>query len=88
MTKAQREAVRLAQFYFRQLAESAGWSWDGDNDTEIEIMVSSIIDAAVTPLRGQLDDALERIRQLEQQTQRPQLEADLAVSGHDREEGR
>jgi hypothetical protein len=65
VSDAQREAVKLAQFYFRRIAESAGWSWDSDNDVEIEIMVSHIIDAAAVPLRGQLDDALERIRQLE-----------------------
>jgi hypothetical protein len=91
MTEAQRTAVQLAQFYFRRIAETAGWTWDGDNDVEIELMVCHIIDAAAAQLRGQLDDALERIRQLEQQTpqaQRLQLEADLAASGYDREEGR
>ena len=65
MNEAQRRAVELAQFYFRRIAEAAGANWDGDNDVEIELMVGHIINAAVAPLRGQLDDALERIDELE-----------------------
>ena len=61
MTEAHRRAVALAQYYFRQLAEQAGMSWDGDNNTEVELMVSFIIDAAAAGLRGQLVEALERI---------------------------
>jgi ketosteroid isomerase-like protein len=65
MSEARRQAVELAQHYFRLLAKNAGASWDDDNATEIEIMVSHIIDAAVERLRPQLDDAIKRIRQLE-----------------------
>jgi ketosteroid isomerase-like protein len=67
MTEAHRRAVELAQHYFRQIAEQAGMKWDGDNDVEIEMMISYAIDAAAARLRGQLDDALERIRKLEEQ---------------------
>ena len=65
MSEAQRQAVELAQFYFRRIAQQAGMRWDGDNDTEIDLMVGCIIDAAEAGLRAQLDDALERVRQQE-----------------------
>jgi len=65
VSETRRQAVALAQHYFRQLAVSAGMNWDGDNDTEIELMVSFIIDAAAAGPRSQLDDALERIRVLD-----------------------
>ena len=61
MSEAQRQAVHLAQFYFRRIAEAAGATWDGDNDVEVELMVCQIIDAAAAGLRGQLAEALERI---------------------------
>jgi hypothetical protein len=67
MTEAHRRAVELAQHYFLQIAEQAGMKWDGGNDVEIEMMVSYAIDAAAARLRGQLDDALERIRKLEEE---------------------
>jgi hypothetical protein len=67
MTEAHQRAIALAQHYFRQIAEQAGMNWDGDNNTEVELMVSYVIDAAAARLRGQLDDALERIRKLEEQ---------------------
>jgi hypothetical protein len=66
MTEAHRRAVELAQHYFRQIAEQAGMAWDGDNDVEVEMMVSYAIDAAAARLRGQLDDALERIQRRRQ----------------------
>jgi hypothetical protein len=66
MTEAHRRAVELAQHYFRQIAGQAGMAWDGDNDVEVELMVSYVIDAAAARLRGQLDDALERIGKLEE----------------------
>ena len=66
MSDARRRAVELAQFYFRQTAESVGWTWDGDNDVEVELMVCNVIEAAVERLRPQLDDAIKRIRQLEE----------------------
>jgi hypothetical protein len=92
MTEAHRRAVALAQHYFRQIAEQAGMNWDGDNNTEVELMVGYLIDAAAARLRGQLDDALERLRALEQQTpqarqlqlEADQAAADLAESGYDR----
>ena len=65
MTEAHRRAVELAQHYFRQIAEQAGMNWDGDNDVEVELMISCVIDAAAARARGQLDDALERISGLE-----------------------
>ncbi len=65
MTEAHPRAVALAQHYFRQIAEQAGMAWDGDNNTEVELMISYVIDAAADRLHGQLDDALERIRELE-----------------------
>lgn len=78
MNDAHRRAVHLAQFYFRLLAERAGTRWEGDNDTEVEMMVSFIIDAAAERLRSQLDDAIKRIRQLEAETpQARQLQAEL-----------
>lgn len=46
MNEAHRRAVELARFYFRRTAEAAGAQRDGGNDTEIEMLVSSIIDAA------------------------------------------
>jgi hypothetical protein len=61
MNEAQQQAVRLAQFYFRLIAERAGVPWDGHNDVEVELMACQIIDAAAAGLRGQLDEALERI---------------------------
>ena len=66
MSEAQRRAVDLARFYFRRIAEQAGMTWDGDNDVEIELMVSFTIDAATAQVRGQLDGVLERIQALEQ----------------------
>ncbi len=66
MSEAQRRAVDLARFYFRRIAEQAGMTWDGDNDVEIELMVSFTIVAATAQVRGQLDGALERIQALEQ----------------------
>ena len=65
MSDAQRRAVELARFYFRRVAEEAGASWDGDNDVEIELMTGNVIDAAVERLRPALDDAIKRIRLLE-----------------------
>jgi hypothetical protein len=92
MSEVQRRAVELAQFYFRRLAQEAGAAWDGDNDTEVELMVGSIIEAAAERLRPQLDEALKRIASLEGDTpQARQLQyeadlaaADLAESGYDR----
>jgi hypothetical protein len=66
MSEAQRRAVDLARFYFRRIAEQAGMTWDGDNDVEIELMVSFIIDGARADMRDQLDGVLERIQALEQ----------------------
>jgi hypothetical protein len=66
MTEAHRRAVELAQHYFRQIAEQAGMAWDGDNDVEVELMVSYVIDAAAARLAGQLDGALDRIRKMEE----------------------
>jgi hypothetical protein len=91
MNEAHRRAVDLARFYFRHIAEQAGMSWDGDNDVEIELMVSRVVDAAAAMLRGQLDDALERVRALEADTpqarqlqlEADQAAADLAESGYD-----
>jgi hypothetical protein len=65
MSDAQCRAVELARFYFRRLAQEAGATWDGDNDVEIELMVSNAVDAAAERLRPQLDDAVKRIRRLE-----------------------
>ena len=92
MTEAHQRAVALAQQYFRQIAQQAGMNWDGDNDVEVELMVGYVIDAAAARLRGQLDDALERIRRLEADTpqarqlqlEADQAAADLAESGYDR----
>jgi hypothetical protein len=58
---AREDAVHLAQFYFRLIAQRAGMNWDSDNDAEIELLVCHIIDAAQRDLR----DALERIADLE-----------------------
>jgi ketosteroid isomerase-like protein len=92
MSEAQRQAVELAQHYFQLIAKNAGVTWDDDNATEVEMMVSFIIDAAAEKLRPQLDDAIKRIRELEQQTpqarqlqcEADQAAADLAESGYDR----
>jgi hypothetical protein len=65
MSEAQRRAVELAQFYLRLIAERAGLTWDGGNNTEVELMVSCIIDAAAEGLRGQLAEVLERIEVLD-----------------------
>ena len=65
MSEAQRQAVHLAQFYFRQVTERAGATWEADNDVEVEIMVGHIIDAAAERLRPQLDDVIRRLRVLE-----------------------
>ena len=58
---AREDAIHLAQFYFRLIAQRAGVNWDSDNDAEIELLVCHIIDAAQRDLR----DALERIADLE-----------------------
>jgi hypothetical protein len=58
MAEAQQQAVRLAQHYFRLIAQKAGVPWDGDNDVEVELMVCQIIDAARAGVRRELDDAL------------------------------
>ncbi|HET9969812.1 MAG TPA: hypothetical protein VFQ68_16375 [Streptosporangiaceae bacterium] len=65
MSEAHAQAVQLARFYFRTITERAGATWEGDNDVEVELMVSHIIDAAAGRLRAQLDDAIRRIRVLE-----------------------
>jgi hypothetical protein len=65
VSDAQRRAAELAQHYFRLIAQRAGVNWDGDNDTEIDLMIGHIVDAAAERLRPQLDDAIKRIRQLE-----------------------
>lgn len=41
------QAVRLAQYYFRTLAEASGVPWDSDNDAEVEAMIEAIIAAGV-----------------------------------------
>jgi hypothetical protein len=66
MSEAQRRAVDLARFYFRRIAEQAGLIWNGDNDIEIELIVSFIIDGARADMRDRLDGVLERINALEQ----------------------
>jgi hypothetical protein len=65
MTEAQQQAVHLAQHYFRLIAQRAGVPWDGDNDVEVELMVSCIIDAVAAGLQAQFDGVLERIRVLD-----------------------
>ena len=65
MSDAQRRAVDLAQHYFRLIGLRAGVKWDGDNDTEIDLMVGHIIDAAEARLRGRLAGVLEQIRVLD-----------------------
>jgi hypothetical protein len=65
MSEMQRRAVELAQFYFRRIAQQAGMQWDCDNDTEIELLVENVIDAAAAGLRGQLAGVLAQIRVLD-----------------------
>jgi hypothetical protein len=65
MSEAQRRAVELAQFYFRRIAESAGMSWDSDNDAEIDLMVGCIIGAAAEELRAQIAGVLAEVRVLD-----------------------
>jgi hypothetical protein len=65
MSESHRRATDLARFYLRRIAEQAGMTWDGDNDVEIELMVSFIIDAARADMRGQLDSILAQIRVLD-----------------------
>jgi hypothetical protein len=65
MSEAQQRAVELAQFYFRRIAQQAGVPWDGDNDSEIDLMVGCIIDAAAGEMRAQLDGVLAGIRVLD-----------------------
>jgi hypothetical protein len=65
MSDAQGRAVSLAQSYFRLIAERAGVTWDGGNDTEIELMVCCIIDAAAAGLHGQLAGVLAEVRVLD-----------------------
>jgi hypothetical protein len=65
MSEAQAQSVHLAQHYFRLIAEQAGVKWDGDNDTEIRLLVENIIEAAAGELRAQLDGALAQIRVLD-----------------------
>jgi hypothetical protein len=65
MSDAQGRAVSLAQHYFRLIAQRSGVPWDGDNDTEISLLVENIIEAAARELRGQLAGALAQIRVLD-----------------------
>jgi hypothetical protein len=65
MSDAQGRAVSLAQHYYRLIAERAGVTWDGDNDTEIRLLVGDIIDAAAEELRGQLAGVLAVVRVLD-----------------------
>jgi hypothetical protein len=65
VSEPQRRAAELARFYFRRLAEQAAMPWDGDNDTEIELLVENIIDAAEDRLRSQLAGVLAEIRVLD-----------------------
>ena len=65
MSEAQRRAVELAQFYFRLIAERAGVAWDADNDSEIDLMIGCIIDAATAGLQAQLEGVLAEVRVLD-----------------------
>ncbi len=65
MSDAQGRAVSLAQHYFRLIAERAGMTWDGGNDTEIELMVCCIIDATTAGLQAQLAGVLAEVRVLD-----------------------
>jgi len=68
MRDAHDRAVHLAQHYFRLIATRAGVPWDGDNDTEIEVLVDSIADTAraeVRELRAGLSAACGHITALE-----------------------
>jgi hypothetical protein len=65
VNESHRRAADLARFYFRQIAEQSGVRWGADNDVEVELMVSYIIDAAQAQVVELLETALGRIRALE-----------------------
>jgi hypothetical protein len=50
MEKRER-AKEVAQYYFSRLARHAGMYWGHDNDSEIELLVDLIIDAAKEELQ-------------------------------------
>jgi hypothetical protein len=65
MSEPQQRAVQLAQFYFRRIAQPAGVPWDGDNDSEVDLMVGCIIDAAAGEMRAQFAGVIAEIRVLD-----------------------
>lgn len=56
---AQQNAIRLAQHYFAALAGATGLPWSSDNDTEIELLVINIIDAASSNARRTVYEDLQ-----------------------------
>ena len=51
---AEEMAVELAQHYFSALAGATGLPWSEDNDTEVALLVSCIIDAARASARREI----------------------------------
>lgn len=56
MNDKRQVARRLAQHYFRLIAEKAGVKWDSDNVAEIGDLVDCLIDAAKDEIRAELGD--------------------------------
>jgi hypothetical protein len=61
-------AEDLLVWYVRKAWEAAGLKWDSDNDSEVRVIVDSVLDAAlldakaeVEALRSKLDGDLRRL---------------------------
>jgi len=62
MTTDKQRATSLLQHYLKFGFDAAGYRWDGDNQSEVDEIVDSIIAAATsTPAQPAQPDALTRI---------------------------
>ncbi len=62
MTTDKQRATSLLQHYLKFGFDAAGYRWDGDNQSEVDEIVDSIIAAATsTPAQPAEPDALTRI---------------------------
>lgn len=63
MEKRER-AKELAQYYFARLARHAGMYWGQDNDSEIELLIDLIIDAAQEEIQARNDGGTTGLSQM------------------------
>lgn len=63
------QATHLLQFYLQSIAESAGWKWSRDNDSEVAEMVACLLNEARRQAREEIRLAIVEEAILEQETQ-------------------